>query len=329
VNFGTSFVSVYGFIFAAISISHGQAVTTTPVAIVNLKAANGKAARTWPTVRRQLPRDIEVLETRAPSHATELTATALKHGAQSIIVFGGDGTINEVVNGFFESDRNINPAAVLGIIPLGTGSDLRRSLNLPLDQDAAAFLALNGKPRPVDAMRVRYITHDGRPATRYAVNIVSFGLGGTVAAWANRLCKTFGSRAGFLIATGFAALRQRLQIVSLTLDGSECRNLHITNVAVGNGQFHGAGMWMCPDATLDDGLLDVTVIRYLSLFEIAVNVPMLYDGRILQHPKVQSYRVKHIRAHSPEPVPVEIDGEPLGRLPLEIDILPQALRILC
>ena len=111
-----------------------------------------------------------------------------------MVAAGGDGTINEVVNGFFEGDVPISAEAALGIIPMGTSSYLRRSLELPLDENEAAFVIQNGKPRPIDLMRVKYISHDGSAETRYAINLTSFGFGGAVAERVNQSRKLLGGK---------------------------------------------------------------------------------------------------------------------------------------
>ncbi len=301
---------------------------TTTIAIVNPKSAGGKTAQSWERVRKYLPIDAEIWHTKAPGHATELAVAALKTGAQTIIAAGGDGTINEVVNGFFEEDRLISMEAVLGIIPQGTGSDLRRSLELPSDPKEAAFIVGNGTPRMLDLMRVRYVTHEGQPGVRYAINMTSFGMGGEVAARMNRSLKTLGGKASFMIAAGVTRLEYSPRTVLVTLDETLKIETRITNVAVGNGQYHGAGMRVCPNARMDDGLLDVTVIGDLGLFEMSSRISMFYDGTILEHPKVQSHRAQHVHAESQETTLIEIDGEPVGKLPIEIQILPKTMRVL-
>lgn len=293
------------------------------VAIVNPGSANGKTAKIWERVRKLMPIDIQVWQTKARGHAIELTSAALKTGAQTVVAVGGDGTINEVVNGFFEDDRAISPEAVLGIIPQGTGSDLGRSLDLPLDAMEAAFIVNNGIPRFIDVMRVRCAA-----GVRYGINVTSFGLGGAVAARANRMSKAMGGKISFTIATGIATLVYSPRPVSITLDHERTIETRITNIAVGNGRYHGAGMLVCPGAKFDDGLLDVTVIGPMKLPEMAANRRILYNGKILEHPKIQSHRVRYLRAESSEPTLIEVDGESAGQLPIEIEVLPKALRIL-
>jgi diacylglycerol kinase (ATP) len=191
----------------------------------------------------------------------------------------------------------------------------------------AAMMIANGLARPVDLMRVRYTSHDGLPTTRLAINVTSFGMGGIVAARSNRFSKWLGGKAPYLIATTLTAAWHAGSRVTLAFDRMDPIEARVTNVVIGNGQYQGAGMRVCPDAKFDDGRLDVTVIRHLNGFEIVRDIRMLYDGKILQHPKVSAYRVRHIRAASPDTTFVEIDGEPLGRLPLEIEVIPGAIRV--
>ena len=267
-------------------------------------------------------------ETQGPGHATKLARNALGRGVTTVIAVGGDGTVNEVVNGFFDGERAVAPNARLGIIPCGTGSDLRRSLDLPSTDEPMAAVLQAGFAQSVDVMKVRYTTPGGASTLRYAINIVSFGMGGIVAARAKESSRPFGGRAAYLGATLRTALTFSGSRVTLTLDGTTAIEATITNVAVGNGRFHGGGMWACPGATLDDGLLDVTLIDYLPLWLLVRALPTLYSGHILEHPKVHSHRVTRLVADGREPCAIEVDGEPLGRLPMEVSVVPQAIRVL-
>jgi diacylglycerol kinase (ATP) len=303
----------------------------TTVAIFNPKAGGGKTARAWAQARVHLKGTVEALETRTRGHGTELTANAIKRGAKTIIAIGGDGTINEVVNGLFENEQLISGDVALGIIPHGTGSDFRRLLNLPLDAEKAAAVIQNGEPRMIDLLKVRYTRMDGAPGLRYCINITSFGMGGAVAARVNQSSKPLGGKIAFILATLHTALAFSGIPVRLQLDEFKIIDARIMNVAVCNGQYHGGGMWVSPGASIDDGLIDVTVMRHLPLFDLVKSLPALYNGGIYSHPKVEAHRVKHVKADCKErvePALIEIDGEPLGRLPIEISILPKTLRLL-
>lgn len=269
-----------------------------------------------------------MMETRGAGHAIDLASSAIKSGAKTIVAIGGDGTINEVVNGFFENEQLIAGDVALAIVPHGTGSDFKRVLNLPTDERRTAAIIQNGDPRMVDLLKIRYTTAEGRTALRYGINVTSFGLGGLVADRTNGAPKTLGGKIAFLVSTLRTAFSFPGNRVKLVLDERKTIEANVMNVAAGNGQYHGGGMWVCPGASIDDGLLDVTVIKHLAPAELLKGLPALYNGGIYGHPKVQAFRVKHLEADSKELTLIEIDGEPLGRLPIEISILPQTLRIL-
>jgi len=180
----------------------------------------------------------------------------------------------------------------------------------------------------VDVMKVRYATLNGASALRHAINIVSFGMGGLVAARAKESSRPLGGRAAYLTATLRTALTFRGRCVRLTLDGAPAIEATITNVAVGNGQFHGGGMWACPAARLDDGFIDVTLVNYLPLWQLVRALPGLYTGRVLEHPSVRSHRVRRLEADGREPCAIELDGEAVGRLPIEVSVMPRAIRLL-
>jgi YegS/Rv2252/BmrU family lipid kinase len=298
------------------------------VAILNPRSGRGRASHAWDAVRAHVPGSVAVLETEAPGHASTLTRRALQRGATTVIAVGGDGTISEVVNGFFDGERSVAPFARLAIVPHGTGSDFCRSVNLPASAPSLAAVIASGSAVPIDVMRVRYTGPDGSIHARHAINVVSFGLGGAVAARANRSSKRLGGTATFLAATLQTVLRFSPLAVRLALDHAPVVTATIMQVAVGNGQFQGGGMRACPEARLDDGWLDVTVVGELRLWELVRALPRLYDGRIHAHPRVWSAKVRRLEAGSDQAVSIEIDGEALGHLPLEISVVPRALRLL-
>jgi diacylglycerol kinase (ATP) len=300
----------------------------TSVAILNPRSGRGNAAKIWARVQAHLLEPYEVCQTQAPGHATTLVRNALGRGITTVVAIGGDGTINEVVNGFFDGERAVAPDARLGIIPSGTGSDLRRTLKLPSGDASLAAVLRTGNVQSVDVMKVRYATPSGASAMRYAINIVSFGMGGLVAARAKESSRPLGGRAAYLAATLRTALTFGGRGVKLTMDGAPAIEATITNVAVGNGQFHGGGMWACPAARLDDGFVDVTLVNYLPLWQLFRALPALYTGRVLEHPSVRSHRVRRLEAEGREPCEIELDGEAVGRLPMDVSVVPRAIRLL-
>ncbi len=303
-------------------------------AVVNPHSAGGKTARRWTQIARALEQRIGPFETRFTNDkgdGTNLARALLREGYDLIIAAGGDGTVNEVANGFLEKDAPIRLEASLGVLSLGTGGDFRRTLGIAAGIEAAIETLASGAPMLIDVGKASFRAHDGAPCTRYFTNIASFGIGGEVAARFQSGARRLGGRAAFLWTTFRTTLGYRGKKVRLALDGSPlAREYLVTHVALGNGEYHGAGMHPCPKAILNDGLLDITVIEYLNLLEIARDIHILYSEDVYarQHPKVHPFRAKTIKAEAGEPTLLEVDGEPLGRLPLEVSVLPACLRVM-
>jgi YegS/Rv2252/BmrU family lipid kinase len=297
---------------------------------MNPSSAGGRTGQLWPAIRARLEsggRLVTLFPTEAPGHGIRLAGEAVRSGFARVVAVGGDGTLNEVVNGILSAGPHV-PVEV-GLIPRGTGSDFRRTLEIPLGVSEALAVLDAGRVRKVDVMRVAYTQPNGEPASRYAVNVVSFGMGGQVARKANRSNKPLGGRITFLLATVSTALRFAGDRVSIHADDGDLPDVRVTNVAVGNGRYHGAGMLICPRAALDDGLLDLTVVRKLSLAELILNMGRLFDGRVYENRKVSFQRTRGLRAESiGGESEIEVDGEPLGRLPLSIELLPGALTMI-
>jgi YegS/Rv2252/BmrU family lipid kinase len=304
-----------------------------PVAILNPRAAGGKTSRLWPAMREALERrlgmPVALLTTEHPGHAAALARGALDAGSTLVIAIGGDGTVNEVANGFLRNDEAVSAEARLGFIPIGTGGDLQRTLGISSDIEHAAGIIAAGVPFIIDVGKARLVGHDGAPVERYFVNLLSFGMGGDVSVRAKNFLSPLGGKAAFLYATFAVFATYRGKRVRLTLDGvPQPEEFLITNIAIGNGRFHGGGMHPCPRAVMNDGLLEVTTIDRLTAYELVRDLPILYSDNIYQHAKVRHFRARHIRAESSEVTRIEVDGEALGRLPLEVSVLPRKLPIL-
>jgi len=301
-------------------------------AVVNPHSAAGKTARRWPELANLLERRLGPVTTRFTGEQAAgiaLTRGLLREGCDLIIAVGGDGTINEVANGFLDQDRLTHPEAALGILPLGTGGDFRRTLQIPSNPSEAIEILATGVALPIDVGKANFRANNGSPASRYFVNLVSFGMGGRVAAQSKNFMGLFGGKAAFFWATALTFLSYRGRHVSLTLDGSTTPlPFFVTNVAIGNGQFHGGGMRPCPAAVPNDGLFDVTVIDYAGALRLLSSISMLYSGEVYSHPNVHHFEAGRVLAESSSATEIEIDGEALGTLPLEITMLARQLRVL-
>lgn len=301
-------------------------------AVVNPHSAGGRTARRWPQLASLLESRLGPVVARfTDEHGAGISITRglLKEGYDLIIAVGGDGTINEVVNGFFYEDQLVRPDATLGVLPLGTGGDFRRTLEIPTVASEAIEILAAGVPLPIDVGKASFRANGGTTSSRYFVNLVSFGMGGHVAAQSKNFMGRFGGKAAFFWATVKTFLTYHGRQVNLKLDGSPTvLPFFITNVAIGNGQFHGGGMWPCPAAVPNDGILDVTVINYAGALTLLRSISMLYSGEVYSFPKVRHFEAGRIVAEATQPTEIEIDGEPLGTLPLEITVMPRQLRVL-
>ena len=295
-------------------------------AIVNPSAGSGAARRRWPRAARMLAErlgPISVRFTDGPGHATALARELADSGCDLLIVAGGDGTLNEVVNGILmgSSDPRV------GVMPLASGGDFARSLGLAGLEPAMNALS-TGDSRRIDAFRARFRGPGGAPVERCFINAASFGLGALAALGVRGWRRALPGSARYLAAAIPVLASGRSFHVTICLDHSLPMAFDITTAAVANGQYQGGGIRIAPEAALADGLADITVVERVSLAEVAANLPILYSGALYSHPRVRHWRAARVRAEAETEVPVELDGEPVGTLPLEIEVLPQAIRFI-
>jgi YegS/Rv2252/BmrU family lipid kinase len=295
-------------------------------AIVNPRAGSGAAGRRWPLAARLIGErvgPVKAFFTEAPGHGTALARQLVNSGYDVILVAGGDGTLNEAANGLL----SVSSRARLALLPLASGGDFARMLGIA-DLASAVDALVQGECRPIDAFRARFHGPDSAPAERCFVNVASFGLGALAAARARRWRRIIRGRAGYLAATLPTLAAAQFFRVSLGIDGAPPAVFDITTAAVANGQYQGGGIRIAPEAVLDDGRADVTVVERVSLAEVVRRLPILYNGALYSHPNVRHWRASRVCVHSDGAVPLELDGEPVGALPLEIEALPGALRVL-
>ena len=302
--------------------------------VVNPKSASGETGRRWPEIHAEVLRTVGEAGhafTERPMHAAELTATALREGYRRIVAIGGDGTVNEVVNGFFRHPGGVPPDSRLALIPRGTGGDFRRTFGLEGGvREACSRLSVGRegeRVRPLDVGRVRYTTPDGGNGERYFVNVASFGVSGRVDKAVNASSKVLGGKASFFLASVKTLLGWRDQRVRVRVDGGAEEALEITTLAVANAQYFGGGMRVAPDADPSDGLLDVTVWSGYGLSDFAFKARSIYDGSHVRWKGTRIFRCKGLEASSEEEVLLDVDGEQPGRLPARFEVLPGALRL--
>ena len=225
--------------------------------------------------------------------------------------------MSEVANGVVGTDAEI------AVLPSGTGQDFGRTHGIPSRFDDAVRVALGGGTRTIDLGRVEL--QNG--TTHVFVNVASAGMSGAVARRANAMTKALGGRATFFYALAREFLAWQNTRVVVELAEGERREGPMHDVIVANGRFHGGGMKLAPDARQDDGAFDVVTIGDVTKLDFMTTAPTLYSGRYLSHPKVELMRSSSVSIRSDAPLPLEIDGEPIGTTPARFDVLPSALRL--
>ncbi len=297
--------------------------------VVNPASRGGATRRQF---ERLLPRVREALGacdvewTRGPRDGERIAREGVRAGVERVVVAGGDGTLSEVVTGLLAAD--LGRYAEIALLPLGTGGDLRRTLGLPADAAGALRALARAGRRTLDAGRATYRDRSGRDATVYFVNVASLGISGLTTELVNRAPKLLGGRVSFLLGTLRSIASYRALPVRLRLDGAVVHEGPLVLATAANGRFFGGGMEVAPRARPDDGLLDVVVIPGYSKLRLVAELPRIYRGSHLGVPGVLSLRGRVLEADPlGEPPWVEIDGEPLGRLPARFEVLPAALTV--
>lgn len=308
----------------------GRVDTLKTAVVINPRAAAGRAGRQWPRVEARLRREIgdwRALHTERPGHATELVRQALKDGFERIVSVGGDGTHHEVLNGFFEDGAPINPEALMAVLPIGTGSDLGKSLRLPRGVDAVPIIA-GGRVIRSDVGRVTYRRHDGETASCYFINVADFGAGGAVAEKVNRSSKEFGGFSSFFLGVMQTLWTYRAPQLEIDIDGERSVQRSL-GVIVANAEYYGGGIHIAKRARLDDGVFDVFVLGDVSIPRAMLNLRRLYTGDLYDKPHlVRPCRARRMTLSSPDRVLVNLDGEIPGTLPATVEVVPSALKLI-
>lgn len=298
--------------------------------IVNPRSGGGSTGRRWTAVEGRLRQALGPFEqepTRGPRDAERIAREAVRAGVDRLVVAGGDGTLKEVVSGLLAA--GVGSYAEIGVLPLGTGGDFLRTLGVPRQLDEAIACLAAGKPRTVDAGRVRCLDPSGRQTELHFVNVASLGLGGLVVRLVNEAPKFLGGTLSFLLGTLRGIARHRCLPVTLRVDGETLFQGPLVLAAAGNGRYFGGGMQVAPGARLDDGLFDVVVVEQVSKLSLLRRFPRIYRGAHLDDPAVRFRRGRVLEADAlPGTVPLEVDGEVAGSLPARLEVLPGALTLI-
>jgi diacylglycerol kinase (ATP) len=299
--------------------------------IVNPESAKGQTRKRWSQIRdgiRHFIHEFKYEFTEKPLDAIDLARAAIKDGTELVIGVGGDGTMNEIANGFYEDRRIINPAATLGIVPSGTGCDLTRSLNIPNRLKDAMTVITQARAQAIDVGQITFRATGGGPTERIFLNVADFGVGGEVVARVNqkRLERKTSSYVRCLVST---MIKYKAKRVRVRVDGVEIPRGEYLIGAVANGRIFGKGMKIAPQARLDDGLFDFVYVKGMKFLEFCANGWKLMNGTHLGHPKIFLVQGRKIEAEpeAGDTVLIEFDGEQLGTLPATFEMVPRSLPV--
>lgn len=294
--------------------------------IVNPAARGGTTARQWPAIVEQLRQNgipFDYAFTEGTEHATALAGNAAQAGYETVVAVGGDGTVNEVVNGIVDKDGK--GRATLGIICTGTGRDCIRSLNIPHDTGEACRLIAAGGCINIDIGFAEYMS-DGNVNRRYYINTAALGFAAAVARRTKRL-KKLGGTIPFLLAFAAVFAAYKARNIAFDIDGRMKQERYLV-IAVNNGRYFGGGMKITPGADPCDGLLDVVTIKDVNKVRLLYNFPRLYRGTHTTHPKVDIYKAKRVDVRTSEELLLQMDGEVVGEAPASFSIIPSALKVI-
>lgn len=286
--------------------------------IVNPAAGRGRSLKVWQGLEplaTTLGLDFSIHITTGPGDATNEARKAAEAGVDAVVAMGGDGTVAEVVNAIAGTET------ALGVIPAGTGNDFARSAGLPPNPEQAL--------RALTATRVRRLDM-GRVNGRLFVNVGGAGFDAEVAHFSNTRARFLTGTPAYVFSVLWTLVGYRPTRLLLTLDGRELE-LPVTMIAVANGSHYGGGMWITPEARMDDGLLDVCVIGPMGRAELLAAFPRVFKGTHVTHPKISFHRAREVGLRVLEPgrtVYAHADGEPLGALPLEFSVVPSLQKVL-
>ncbi len=298
-------------------------------AIVNPISGGGRARKVWPAIAERMRSNgirLHQHETSGIGDATEIARRIVSEGVRDIVVVGGDGTLNEVVNGIIGEDDVSSADVVLSIVPCGTGRDFARSLGIR-DPEHAVEIISSGMVKSVDVGSITY-SRAGEMTRRYFVNVADVGLGAETAAWMNRSSKRLGGFLGYLVAASRTILVFSGRPARVTIDDVVVHDGPVGMVVLANGKYFAGGMLIAPTASLCDGKFDIFVLDDVPKRTLLLSLlPRVYRGKHVGHPAVHHYQGANVEIFSNEQLPFEVDGEQPGSTNIQAWVRRGSLKV--
>lgn len=305
-----------------------QLIPKTIFAIVNPVAGGGKPAHSWPRLRHhleQLGLRIHEVHTTEPGAGSYLVRDLIEKGVHEILVVGGDGTVNEVVNGCLHPAGQLLSPVTLTLVPCGTGRDFPRFFGITRPEQVIDVLR-SGEIIRVDVGYLEFRTPNGTVRSRFFVNMADIGLGAETAAWVSHSTKQLGGFLAYFIGALRTIMRYRAVPLTIAIDHQVIFSHPALMVAIANGRFHAGGMRIAPMASAIDGQFEVFALRAVSRWQLFTSLlPTVYRGTHIAHPAVQHWSGQVVQVTAARPVPIEMDGEPVGTTDITARIVPRAL----
>ena len=309
-----------------------------PLLIVNPRAGGGRTGSLFAKMQDPIERSLggfDVTFTERGRHAVEIAKDAALAGRETVIAVGGDGSIHEVVSGLMAARVEGAKSTRLGIIGQGTGGDFRKTLGIEhrLDQYCAAIAG--GKTRAVDVGRFSYLDHNEESSSSFFINILSIGMGGLVDQYVADASRALGGTVAYFAASLKGLIHSEIGVLNCTIhEGASSRQeeIHSRMLAICNGRYFGSGMFVAPMAELDDGLFEVVDLGSASRLNFAMGSSKIYTGAHLKSPETKHFRcdkitIELVNKGIQDKYLLDVDGEPLGKLPLEVEVMPGALEV--
>lgn len=297
--------------------------------VVNPNAGRGKGKKDWDKIARLLDKyqlQYRAVFTRKKHNAILIARRGIEGGYRNIIAVGGDGTMNEVINGCFRQKACSTRKLKVAMITVGTGNDWGRMFNIPLDYEEAIKIIAAGKHLRQDTGEVYYFSGTRR-LKRFFINIAGLGFDAIVCRRTNiQKDKGKSGKALYFWTLLKSLIGYGYTSTEINIDGKILKN-EVFTMSLGIGKYSGGGMMQTPNAIPDDGLFDITVIKRMRKGEVIRNLKMLYDGTILEHPKIEGYTGKVVVVDSDPLIHLEADGESLGHSPIEFRIIPKSINV--